>query len=61
MYNEKVRANKVKDQQSQARTDSGDELRHVNWPPCITIHVGVSEVVASLPRQMTKLGVSLRQ
>ena len=33
----------------------------VNWPPCITIHVGVSGAVASLLRQVTKLGVSLRQ
>ena len=31
----------------------------VKWPPCITIHVGVS--VASLLRQLTRLGVSLRQ
>ena len=31
----------------------------VNWPPCITIHVGVSGAVASLLRQVTKLGVSL--
>ena len=30
-------------------------------PPCIAIHVGVSGAVASLLRQVTKLGVSLRQ
>ena len=36
-----------------------DEL---NWPPCITTHVGVSSgAVASLLLQVTKLGVSLRQ
>ena len=33
----------------------------VNWPPYITIHVEVSGAVASLLRQVTKLGVSLRQ
>ena len=33
----------------------------VNWPPCITTHVGVSRAVASLPRQVTRLCVSLRQ
>ena len=32
-----------------------------NWPPCITIHVGISGAVASLLRQVTKLGVSFRQ
>ena len=32
----------------------------VNWPPCITIHVGISAAVPSL-LQVTKLGVSLRQ
>ena len=34
----------------------GDDLRK-----CIIIHVGVSGAVASLLRQVTKLGVSLRQ
>ena len=33
----------------------------MNWPPCITIQVGVSGTVASILRQVTKLGVSLRQ
>ena len=33
----------------------------VNWPLSITIHVGVSGAVASLLRQVTKLGVSLHQ
>ena len=33
----------------------------VNWPPCITVHVGVSGSLASLLRQLAKLGVSLRQ
>ena len=58
MYDEQVRGNKVKDYQSQGRTNLGDELRPVSWPPCITIHVGA---VASLLRQVTKLGVSLEQ
>ena len=33
----------------------------VNWPSCITIHVGVSGAVVSLLHQVTKLGVSFRQ
>ena len=33
----------------------------VNWLPSIAIQVGVSGAVASLLRQVTKLGVSLRQ
>ena len=33
----------------------------VNWPPCITIHVGVSGAVASPLCEVTTLGVSLRQ
>ena len=33
----------------------------VNRPPHITIHVGESGAVASLLRQVTKLGVSLHQ
>ena len=33
----------------------------VNWPPCITIHVGVSGAVVSILRQVTELGVSWRQ
>ena len=62
MYDEQVRANKAKDLQSQGRTDLGDELSpSVNWPPCITIHIGVSGAVASLLCQVTKLGVSLPQ
>ena len=40
---------------------SGGWTPPANWPPCITIHVGVSGAVASLLRQVTKLGVSLRQ
>ena len=50
----KQRTNNLRDELSW-----GDELRHppVNWPPCITIHVGVSGAVASLLRQVTKLGV----
>ena len=55
MYDEQVRANKAKDLQSQGRTDLGDELSpSVNWPPCITIHIGVSGAVASLLCQVTK-------
>ena len=61
MYDEQVRTNKAKDLQSQGRTDLGDEFPPVNWPPCITIHVGVSGAVASVLCQVTKLGVSLRQ
>ena len=54
MYDEQMQANKAKDLQSQGQTD-------LYWPPCITIHVGLSRAVASLLRQVTKVGVSWRQ
>ena len=61
MYDEQVRAKKARTNNLRDELIRGMNSLLVNRPPCITIHVGVSGTVASLLRQVAKLGVVVCQ